>query len=557
MCGQSDFVGSVTYIHEEVVMKRIKYIGKCDRDKKNRFKTALLRQEGKRAVIKELIWGDQVIVLDESDQFAKVIAREAVGWVEKSFLVDTSDVLELYVIDIGQGDSVLMKTPDGKWHLIDAGTPSSQQMTKKGTANFLRWKLKKELFPKKEYYPNDLTDEILNEIRELMPDRLVLENVIVTHPDYDHYGGMVDVLTGTPCLGSPFPVAVNNLYHNGLGRFKKKPELGLSRNGKVAMFPYPQQGVNLDGTFYTELLDTKDDFAAHMPRFDTAFANFASNIQNKAKNVCRLAYNYAVGVSVPFLAGYEEGKNDVKIRVLAPICEGLDSGFGLRKFSGDYGKTTNGHSVVLRMDYGKASILLAGDLNAESQRLLLCYHLPGIFSVDVAKACHHGAEDIYPDFLRAIGARATIISSGDNEDYSHPRPVLMGASARSGRESFEAKDGEKSDLGGREEDIMPPLIYSTELARSVKLAQAQKVSLKDGQYPDVVKRVFAADGLKVKSTEEHAEYRDFSYTPISTELIYGLVNVRTDGRHILCGTLEEKTQDFDIKVFLAGMNVSG
>ena len=32
------------------------------------------------------------------------------------------------------------------------------------------------------------------------------------------------------------------------------------------------------------------------------------------------------------------------------------------------------------------------------------------------------------NFIEAVKARSTVISSGDNEDYAHPRPVVMGAS---------------------------------------------------------------------------------------------------------------------------------
>jgi hypothetical protein len=33
------------------------------------------------------------------------------------------------------------------------------------------------------------------------------------------------------------------------------------------------------------------------------------------------------------------------------------------------------------------------------------------------------------------------------------------------------------------------------------------------------------------------------------------VNVRTDGEHVLCGTMEESGKDFDVKVFQAGVDV--
>jgi hypothetical protein len=40
--------------------------------------------------------------------------------------------------------------------------------------------------------------------------------------------------------------------------------------------------------------------------------------------------------------------------------------------------------------------------------------------------------------------------------------------------------------------------------------------------------------------------------PVTANLIYGLVNVRTHGKSILCAMMNEKGTTFDRKVFLAG-----
>lgn len=37
--------------------------------------------------------------------------------------------------------------------------------------------------------------------------------------------------------------------------------------------------------------------------------------------------------------------------------------------------------------------------------------------------------------------------------------------------------------------------------------------------------------------------------PIATDLIYGLINVPTDGTRVLCGYMKEGGNDFDIQVF--------
>jgi hypothetical protein len=78
---------------------------------------------------------------------------------------------------------------------------------------------------------------------------------------------------------------------------------------------------------------------------------------------------------------------------------------------------------------------------------------------------------------------------------------------------------------------MPPLVYSTELARSIALAKARAVG-------------GGADAAIPSPT-------------VATDLIYGLVNVRTDGKSILCATKEETGSDFDINVFKAGMSPTG
>ena len=54
------------------------------------------------------------------------------------------------------------------------------------------------------------------------------------------------------------------------------------------------------------------------------------------------------------------------------------------------------------------------------------------FMCDVAKGCHHGSDDVSFEFLQAMRASATVISSGDNEGHAHPRPNIVSASAITG-----------------------------------------------------------------------------------------------------------------------------
>jgi hypothetical protein len=240
-----------------------------------------------------------------------------------------------------------------------------------------------------------------------------------------------------------------------------------------------------------------------------------------------------------WLPGYMPAPGAAAIRVLGPVVEKLAGGGKGLRWLGSESVTRNGHSVVLRVDYGAARVLLTGDLNTASQRLLLGCHAADEFSADVSKGCHHGSDDIDLRFVRAMAARATVISSGDNEDYAHPRPRVMGASARYGREARDA-DGQ----------AMPPLLYSTELARSVGLDFASHVRTRKAMpqlqfAPDAVEAMFDAT--------PQGRYRPLSWLPMAKDLVYGLVNVRSDGRRILCATMKEGSSDFDLQVFDAGI----
>lgn len=480
-----------------------KYLSDVD----GRYKVALKNDDGRS--IAHLLWGDPLDVLGSQGDRTRVRARGRTGWIASSALADEG-LLELYVVDVGQGDGVLMRTPDDRWHLIDAGIENEKQMTRKGAANFVRWKF-------------------LEDLRE---DAVRIENVILTHPDFDHYGGLINLLAGRVTRPDrTFPVEVANFLHCGLGRFAAAPKLGATVEGTVAPPPYDDYGVREQGEFVTELLGGKTSFRAPARPFEASFERLANLVGTVPGNVRRLSHRDG------HLQGYGPGDGAVAIRVLGPVVETVAGhGDGLRVLGAE-SVTRNGHSVVLRVDYGKARLLLTGDLNTASQRLLLSHHDPLEFAADVAKGCHHGSGDIDLRFVRATQARATVVSSGDNEDYAHPRPRVLGASARYGREAK-----------GVRGETLPPLLYSTELARSVRLAYAARVR----EVGDA-DNVLAADEAEIQATGSGATFQRLGDVPISTDLVYGLINVRTDGTRVLCAYMKEGSDDFDLEVFRAGV----
>jgi hypothetical protein len=98
-------------------------------------------------------------------------------------------------------------------------------------------------------------------------------------------------------------------------------------------------------------------------------------------------------------------------------------------------------------------------------------------------------------------------------------------------------------------------VYSTELARSINLGKPTKLTIADPAGDTVVEedRLGAvridAKVTKAGDLRPTIKTRTLGSTYIVAGLIYGLVNVRTDGEKILCATLNEKDNTWQIKKF--------
>lgn len=85
----------------------------------------------------------------------------------------------------------------------------------------------------------------------------------------------------------------------------------------------------------------------------------------------------------------------------------------------------NNNSIVLKLAYGKFSMLLPGDGEKEAEDRLIKAYAAELKS-SVLKSGHHGSNtSSTPAFLKAVSPEAIIISVGVNNDYHHPHPSTM------------------------------------------------------------------------------------------------------------------------------------
>jgi beta-lactamase superfamily II metal-dependent hydrolase len=476
-----------------------------------------------------LLWGDEVYVISTSSRTATVSAQ---GHHFKIPLGDlTGDrILCVYQIDCGQGDAALVNFPDGRWMMVDGGPPHNWSNSGKIAPDFLYWKMFVDQSWKQEF--------------NFQKSAFVIDALVVSHPDYDHYGGFLDMMShlraGT--------LEYRTVFHCGLGRYDGTRT--KYQNGKGHSQLGPIRGNDLPDAYMTALIDDFGDVQKYETRqsrgFKLAgsFGKWLAELRQLRGD--RVGNLKRVDASMKHLPGFTPGNSAYSIRLLGPIVEKwrnrpamryLDTA-GVKSMSGP-SRTRNGHSVVLRLDYDKARILLTGDLNFRSQALLLKNINKNEFKCHVAKACHHGSEDVSTTFLKAMSPMATIFSSGDNEDYAHPRAKVLGMSGAFAQLKSRSKT---KFLGLEEPKHVAPLIYSTELSRSVALYPVDKVLDKNGKR--VPSGKIKSKGRTSTSAGKTKKARNWL---LADQMVYGLVNVRTDGNRIVLAVKKEDGHGFQIE----------
>ena len=89
-----------------------------------------------------------------------------------------------------------------------------------------------------------------------------------------------------------------------------------------------------------------------------------------------------------------------------------------------YEKDVNDMSVVIRIDYGKTSLIVAGDAEETAEYMMLDSGLP--LKADVLRVAHHGStySSTVP-FLKAVSPAYAVISCGGGNDYGHPHKRVL------------------------------------------------------------------------------------------------------------------------------------
>ncbi|KJB89226.1 competence protein [Paenibacillus sp. E194] len=164
----------------------------------------------------------------------------------------SSDVLKVYYLDVGQGDSTLIRTPKGQHVLIDGGDNSQGE----NVVNYL-----------KQYGVKQL------------------DAVIATHPDADHIGGLDTVLNAIPAKSvyAPRVSHTTKTYEDFLLAVKKQK---LKIKSAKAGVELPLDGVKAE--FLGPVGDYGKDLNAWSAVLKVTYKNtsylFSGDAERKSEN---------------------------------------------------------------------------------------------------------------------------------------------------------------------------------------------------------------------------------------------------------------------------------
>ncbi|WP_108808164.1 ComEC/Rec2 family competence protein [Aquimarina spinulae] len=476
------------------------------------------------------LWGDSVWVINTNSSKSRISAKGHILDVPTKDLTD-KPIFCLWQIDCGQGDASLMRFPNGRVMMIDGGPGPLMSNSPAMAPAFLRWM---------RFVDQSWRDEFLNQ-----ESPFVIDGLVCSHPDYDHFGGFLDMINdikqGTFKIGQ--------VYHGGLGRFDG--DISEFSNNKGMSELGPVKGTVSPELYLTTLLDGFSDVRKYSRRTTNRKWKLKGTYGKLLKELEKMDgsgvdHMQRIHAGMGKLPDFDAGA-DCAVKVLGPIEENYRGQPALRYIDGmtkskmaKPSLTRNGISIVQRIDIGKVRILMTGDLNFRSQALLL-NNIPATeFKCHIGKACHHGSEDISTTFLRAMSPLATLFSSGDNETHAHPRAKVLGMA---GAFTQPLTSGVSEFLGLSEPKYKAPLIYSTELSRSVTLFEPDKLTKDDRTIRGAILSSKGAGGRK-------GPKMSMNDWLLADNLIYGLINVRTDGERVVIGMLKEgEDAGFQIESF--------
>jgi len=379
----------------------------------------------KRSII--LAFGDPIEILkrDGSEMEIRVHDRGHrlfKAKISKKVKTREDPILHFSMVDVQQGDGMIIQTPKQRKLFIDGGD-------NKLFARFCAAR-----------YPRTTAD-----------DPLEVDALIITHGDADHYAGLSKMVDSEKETGERAKKRIflypKRVFHNGLVKGPSRKD-GKKVPDEKMFGPAKKIG---NRKFATGLV--QDVTKVSPSRLNAPFKRWVRTLKHWGQrgpiDIRRLAFGD--DNAFDFLAD-----ENIKVEVHGPITQRRRIGSKMKDVmellkkpektvemhleqdaavtgSTSASHTINGHSIVLRLIYGNVRFYLTGDLNQQAmdalQKAIDKKPEYGLQS-EIIKAPHHGSADFDFESLKAMQPVVSLISSGDEsarKEHIHPRATLVSA----------------------------------------------------------------------------------------------------------------------------------
>lgn len=468
-----------------------------------------------------LAFGDAVEVLGEENGWTRLRLVDRfeggdVGFARGSPRTRPDGVLRVSMVDVQQGDGLILETPEGKIVFVDGG--ANKLFARHAAARFLH-----------------------RGSSAAAP--LEIDAMVITHGDADHFDGLNDLRRSETEGGISDRKRLfahpKRVFHNGLVKSPSKDPQGhrIAETGRfgrtvekdderyvVDLRDDPRDApAELAGAPFKRWRDTLDHWETRGP-IDVrrvAFGMDATELFDFLENE-----GIVVELQGPFTEEIEDPQSGGAVPAL-PFLHDPATGPDRHLGGTPHGKglsashTINGHSIAFRLTYGNVRFGFTGDLNQEAMGRMLARLGPEALEAEILKAPHHGSDDFDFRAVRAAKPVVAIVSSGDESaftEYIHPRATLMAALGKSMRE----------DTG---------VVLVTELAAFfTKRDYCHAREDLAAYFKDRADETFRGEDLRQLFTgrPQSGDPRPLFYGFERTN--FGIIHIRTDGERVLVFT---------------------
>lgn len=320
-----------------------------------------------------LIFGDEVKTLTGSApsgaEWDPVEYRKKKGEV-KGPKWTNKRTLEMYFLDVGQGDAAFLVTPNNTKILVDGGLGDHAR-------GFLIWRYR--------------LDEASTPVE--------IDYLILSHGDKDHVEGLI------PILKHPM-IKVKNILHNGIGVFESgfNKDLGNVTSGRLTTLHNltgDLNGLDLANTFGDWIQAVKDSGADYK------------------------AVDSTTGV-------FDIGDPKITLEILGPVLE--PGGNSLKWFSNKAHTINGHSVIFrLTYDKVRVFFSGDLNTKGSKHVLSKLPDAPDKLDAHIFKTPHHGSHDYHQELFDEIQPMISVVSSGDSPDHGHPRALFLGGLGLAGR----------------------------------------------------------------------------------------------------------------------------